>query len=98
MCMMNDPRPSFKDACQRHAVTVRDLVKDLNEHRILGVTPAVVTLVYEQGRGKAQVIGVLLQALSRLAGTTYTRKNVGGFYFLTDAESEVEEKRVHPGR
>ncbi|HLZ55486.1 MAG TPA: hypothetical protein VKR06_00950 [Ktedonosporobacter sp.] len=96
--MLTDPRPTFKEACQRHAVTIEHLVNDLNEHHILVVTPAIATLVYEQGRGRAEVIDCLLAALSRLAGRIYTRKDIGGFSFLTDAEMEAGQSYVRTGR
>ncbi|HLZ60827.1 MAG TPA: hypothetical protein VKR06_28090 [Ktedonosporobacter sp.] len=95
--MLTDPRPSFKTACQRHAVTVEHLLQDLSEHHIFGVTPAIARRVYEQGEGKAEVIDVLLQSLTRLAGTPYTRKNVGGLSFLTNTEIEAEGHHVHSG-
>ncbi|HLZ58431.1 MAG TPA: hypothetical protein VKR06_15950 [Ktedonosporobacter sp.] len=95
--MLNDTRPSFKEACQRHAVTVEHLLKDLSEHHIFGVTPAIVRRVYEQGEGKAEVIDVLLQSLTRLAGTPYTRKNVGGLSFLTNVEIEAEDHHMYSG-
>ena len=73
----HDPRPSFKQVCEQHGITLQALIAATDETLDLFE----VVDFSETSTGRAVVIDACLEALSRLTGVSYTRENIGDIQF-----------------
>jgi hypothetical protein len=68
----HDPRPTFREARERHNIKLEWLVADIDA----AIAEHAIRRFDESGEGISYVVDACLDALSHLSGEHYTRENI----------------------